>query len=57
MHFSILRASGGGFFFRIVGGNNETMSHSEVYVSVAGAQHAIAVIKGGAASANVVDLT
>jgi uncharacterized protein YegP (UPF0339 family) len=54
MYFQILSASGGGYFFRIKGGNHETMAHSEVYTTKASAQHAIDVIKRGAGGASVI---
>ena len=54
MYFQILDASGGGYFFRIKGGNHETMAHSEVYTTRQSAEHAINVIKGGATGAAVI---
>jgi uncharacterized protein YegP (UPF0339 family) len=54
MYFQIVDASGGGYFFRVKGGNHEIMANSEVYTTRASAQHAIDVIKGGAANAVVI---
>ncbi len=55
MYFQILRASAGGYFFRIKSANHETLCHSEVYSSKEGAKNAIQVIKTGAASAGTDD--
>ena len=54
MYFQILPSSNGGFFFRIKGGNHETIAHSEVYTTRESAVHAINVIKGGAAGGSVI---
>jgi uncharacterized protein YegP (UPF0339 family) len=56
MYFTITKASGG-YRARIVGGNGEQMFLSEVYTTKQSAQHAIQVVKAGAASANVHDRT
>ena len=53
VYFQILAASGGGYFVRIRGGNNETMFHSEVYSTVTAARNAINVVKANAATAPV----
>lgn len=46
------------FYFEIqAAGNYETLATSETYVSKADAQHAIDLIKSGAAGATVVDVT
>jgi uncharacterized protein YegP (UPF0339 family) len=55
MYFQILKASGGGYFFRIKAANHETLCHSEVYTTKAGALNAIAAIKSGAAGATTID--
>ena len=41
----------GGFFWKIVAANGETLTHNEVYTTKASAQHAISVVKANAASA------
>lgn len=46
------------YYFEIqAAGNYETLATSETYVSKADAQHAIDLIKSGAAGATVVDVT
>ena len=55
MYFQILRASGGGYFFRIKAANHETLCHSEVYTTKDGVRNAIAVIKNGAGGAGTED--
>lgn len=46
------------FYFEIqASGNFETLATSETYASKAAAEHAIDLIKAGAASADVVDET
>ena len=46
------------YYFEIqAAGNYETLATSEAYVSKADAEHAIDLIKGGAAGATVVDVT
>ena len=55
--FEIKRAKGGGYFWTLQGGNNETLCHSEVYVSKAGAQNGIDAAKRVAPAARVVDRT
>jgi uncharacterized protein YegP (UPF0339 family) len=55
--FQIRRAQNGEYFWRIVGGNGETMSSSETYPSKESAKHAISVVKANAATARVEDLT
>ena len=57
MRFKIFKATGGGFFWKIVAANGETLAHSEVYTAKASAQHAISVVKANAASAPEDDLT
>lgn len=57
MTFRIYRATNGQYYFTITGGNNEKMATSETYVSKSSAQHTINVIKGNAASAQVIDLS
>jgi len=57
MRFEILRANGGGYFWRIKGGNGEIMASSQVYSAKESAKHAISVVKANAASAAVADLT
>lgn len=53
MYFEILAASGGGYFARIRGGNNEIMFVSEVYTTKASARHACEVVKANAATASI----
>jgi uncharacterized protein len=55
--FEIKNAKGGGFFWTLQGGNNETLCHSEVYASKAGAQNGINAAKRVAPAARVVDRT
>jgi hypothetical protein len=55
--FEIKRANGGGYFWTLQGGNNETLCHSEVYVSKASAQNGIDAAKRVAPAARVVDRT
>lgn len=38
-------------------GNHETLAHSEILGSKRGCQHAIDIVKGGAAGAQVIDMT
>ena len=57
MSFVIRRSSNRQYYFTITGGNNEVIVTSETYVSKSSAQHAINVIRGNAAGAQVVDLT
>ena len=46
------------YYFEIqAAGNDETLATSETYVSKADAQHAIDLVKSGAAGATVVDVT
>jgi uncharacterized protein YegP (UPF0339 family) len=56
MYFTITAASGG-YRARAYGDNGEQMMFSEVYTAKQSAQHAIAVIKAQAATANVHDRT
>jgi uncharacterized protein YegP (UPF0339 family) len=53
MYFEILAASGGGYFARIRGGNNEIMFSSQVYTTRASARHACEVVQASAASAPI----
>lgn len=56
MYYEIVTASGG-YRARIRGGNNEIMFTTEVYVSKAGAQNAINVVKSNAMFAPIYDRT
>jgi uncharacterized protein YegP (UPF0339 family) len=55
--FEILRANGGGYFWRLKATNGETLCHSEVYTSKQAAQNGIDATKRIAPSAPVRDLT
>jgi len=55
MYFQILRATGGGYFFRIRAANHETLAHSEVYTDKSNCEAAIAIIKRDAGGASVDD--
>jgi len=57
MTFQILRSNDGGYFWRIRGGNGETLAVSEVYRAKSSALHAVAVVKAEARNAPVHDLT
>lgn len=57
MYFAINKANNGEFYYRIVGGNYETMAVSETFTSKASAESAINVIKRDAASATILDMT
>ncbi|WP_088688957.1 YegP family protein [Rhizobium sp. R634] len=53
--FEILRASSGGYFWRLKGGNGETLCHSEVYTSKQSAQNGVDAAKRLAPIAQVYD--
>jgi uncharacterized protein YegP (UPF0339 family) len=53
MYFEILAASGGGYFARIRGGNNEIMFVTEVHTTKASARHACEVVQANAATATI----
>ncbi|MGT2441228.1 YegP family protein [Ensifer adhaerens] len=55
--FEILRASTGGYFWRLKGGNGETLCHSEVYTSKQSAQAGVDAAKRVAPLAQVRDRT
>jgi uncharacterized protein YegP (UPF0339 family) len=55
--FEILRASAGGYFWRLKGTNGETLCHSEVYTSKQSAQGGIAAVKRIAPIAQTYDRT
>ena len=55
--FEIFRASGGGFFWRLKGGNGETLCHSEVYTTKQAAQAGVEAVKRVAPTAPVHDRT
>ncbi len=55
--FELLRATGGGYFWRLKAANGETLCHSEVYQTKQSAQHGINVVKLIAPTAPVRDLT
>ena len=57
MYFVIRRNASGQFWFRIVGGNHETIAHSEMYTSKQSAQNAIAAIQREAGAASSLDMT
>jgi uncharacterized protein len=54
--FEIKKAQGG-FYWTLQGDNNETLCHSEVYDSKAGAQNGIDAVKEVAATARIEDRT
>lgn len=53
--FEILRASTGGYFWRLKGANGETLCHSEVYTSKQSAQTGVDAAKRVAPLAQVRD--
>ena len=55
MYFEVLPASGGGWFARIRGGNNEIMFSSQVYTAKQSAIHACEVVKASAIGAAIFD--
>jgi uncharacterized protein len=55
MHFSIYKSRDGQFYWEIKGENFETMAVSETYHSKESAEHAIDVVKAGAANGMVLD--
>ena len=55
--FEILRATSGGYFWRLKSGNGETLCHSEVYTSKQAAQGGIEAVKRIAPTAPVYDRT
>lgn len=55
--FEILRANTGGYFWRLKGGNGETLCHSEVYTTKQSAEAGIAAAKRVAPGAPVHDRT
>jgi uncharacterized protein YegP (UPF0339 family) len=57
VHFSIYKSHNDQYYWEIKGDNYETMAVSETYVSKASAEHAIQIVKSGAASGAVLDHT
>ena len=57
MHFTIMRSTDGQYYWKITGGNYETIAVSETYTSKASAQHAIEVVRAQAAKASVLDIS
>jgi uncharacterized protein YegP (UPF0339 family) len=55
--FEIKNATGGGYFWTLQGGNNETLCHSEVYTTKAAAKNGIAAVRRVAPDAREVDRT
>ena len=55
--FQILKATSGGFFWRLKGGNGETLCHSEVYTTKQSAVGGIEAVRRIVPSARVQDLT
>lgn len=55
--FEILRANGGGFFWRLKSTNGETLCHSEVYTTKQAAQNGIDAVKRTAPVAPIYDKT
>lgn len=53
--FEILRATAGGYFWRLKATNGETLCHSEVYTSKQSAQNGIEAVKRIAPNAPVYD--
>ena len=55
MTFNIEKSKDGQFYFTIKASNGETLAHSETYYTKQYAEHAINLIKNGAALATVID--
>ena len=55
--FEIKNAKGGGYFWTLQGGNNETLCHSEVYTTKQSAENGIAAAKRVAPTARIYDRT
>ena len=55
--FELLRATSGGYFWRLKGTNGETLCHSEVYMTKQSAQNGIDAVKRVAPTAPTLDLT
>jgi uncharacterized protein YegP (UPF0339 family) len=55
--FEILRATGGGYFWRLKAANGEILCHSEVYTAKQPAVNGIDAVKRIAATAPVKDVT
>lgn len=55
MHFSIWKSTYGQFYWEIKADNSETIAVSELYRRKESAEHSIALIKAGGASAGVYD--
>jgi hypothetical protein len=52
-----IRAGQGGYYWTLQGNNNETLCHSEIYISKAGAEMGIAAVREIAPTARIEDRT
>ena len=57
MHFQIRRASGGQYYWHIVGSNGKVLATSEMYYSKAEAEAAIESLKSKVPGASIADQT
>lgn len=57
MYFKVMKAKNGQFYFTLNADNHEAVAQSEMYVKKQSALHAIEVIKSGAGSATVKDVS
>lgn len=57
MYVAIWKSKNDQYYFEICGENHKTMAVSETYVRKASAEHAIEVIKEGAAGGRILDLS
>lgn len=55
--FEIHNAAGGGYFWRLKGGNGETLCHSEVYTTKAAAKSGIEAVRRLPPDAPIRDFT
>jgi len=55
--FETFKSKNGQYYWRFVASNNETMCHSEGYITKQSAEHAVSVMKSNAAIAGYYDLT
>lgn len=55
--FQVCSTQGGGYFWRLKGGNGETLCHSEVYTTKAAANAGVEAVRRVAPSAPAQDLT
>ncbi len=52
-----IRAGQGGYYWTLQGNNHETLCHSEIYISKAGAEMGIAAVREIAPTARIEDRT